>query len=187
VHGHHFGADADGDLLRRKCADGQAHGAVDALEAFPRNTFLLEFRHNTDDLALGADQGDIARSGGDRQRNTSMSSRWPRVTMNEIRRGVDRQLRKDFLERRGDDLFGLGKTLAVGERLAVVDNGGVETEQARDLGQALRDVAGAKEERAELRFDGFDEDFQLASADQPFLVGRVVAQVKLSRRGCRSP
>ena len=83
----------------------------------------------------------------------------------------------------GIDFGGLGEALAVGEVFAVIDDGGGESGQGGDLRDALRDVAGAKDERAGHGQDRLDEDIQLAAADQAVVVGRILPQIEAEMPG----
>ena len=107
-----------------------------------------------------------------------MSSRCPRVTMTHVARRRDRQLRKHVFVLLGVGVVGFRKTLRVGEGFAVVDDDGGESGQVGDLRNALRNMAAAENVGARLRHHRLDENVQLTSADQPVVVGGVLAQAE---------
>jgi hypothetical protein len=147
------------------------------------DAFLFQFLHHRNRLALAADHGDVARrrihGPAQHAHIVAMAARHD----DHVAGFVDRQLGKTLrIPRRR--LRGFGKALAVGEGLAVIDDGGGENPaRSSHLRKALRNVAAAENERARLRQNRLHEDIQLAAADQAVVVGRVLAQAEDRWRG----
>src|SRR5581483_6711479 len=65
------------------------------------------------------------------------------------------------------------------ESLAVVNDDRGEPGQVGYFGDAFRYVSGAENEQARLRHNWLDEDAQLASTNQPIVIGGVLAQAEV--------
>ena len=89
------------------------------------------------------------------------------------------QFRKNFFVLFGVDFIGFREAIAVGEGLAIVDDDARKSGQVGDFRNAFRDMTGAKDERARLRNHRLDEDAQLASADQPIVIGGILAKTEV--------
>ena len=71
----------------------------------------------------------------------------------------------------------VGKALAVGELLAVVDDVHAEADLVRELREVEADVAGADDVELGRRLDRLDVDVHLSAADQPGFLREVVVEL----------
>src|SRR5690606_39328916 len=79
--------------------------------------------------------------------------------------------------RRGEYLDRVREPFAVRELLAVVDDVHLEADRRRQLTELAADMSGAEDVELRRRLDRLDEDVHLPSADQPRLLGEVVAEL----------
>ena len=87
----------------------------------------------------------------------------------------------DPLEVVSEDLACVGKALAIGVTLAVVDHDHVEAGDHRHLVQVEGHVTGAEDVEQRGRKHGLDEDFERAAAYQSGVVLGIVVQVEGER------
>src|SRR5580658_805750 len=178
AHGDHLRGHGNGDLFRRNGADIEAHGRVNALERLARHAFPLQLADDVDHFALAADHGNVARLRGHGQLEHAHIVAVAARHNDHVAALIDDQLGENFFVLFGVYFGGFGETLAVGERLAVVYDHRRESGESGHLGETLRDMPGAEDKGVRDGQHRFDEDIQLAAADQAVIVGRVLTQVE---------
>ena len=183
ANGNHFGDDGDGDFLGGKGSDVEAHGGVDPFEGGAGESFLFEFLDNADDLTLAADHGDVAGRGGDGPAEDAHVVLVAAGDDDEVAVRIDGEAGEEILVFAGEGFGGVGESFFVGEGFAVVGDGDVKAGDGTDTTEAFGDVASAEEEGFGLGDDGFDEDLQLAAADEAGIVRGVVRERELEALG----
>ena len=107
-----------------------------------------------------------------------MSSRCPRVTITMYAdSGTLRRSRGRF-EVVGDDVAGVGKALAIGVTLAVVDYDDVEAGDTGNIVEVESDVSRAEDVQQRRRQYRLDEHVERAAADQAGVVLGIVVEVE---------
>ena len=99
----------------------------------------------------------------------------------EVRRIIDGEAGKGAIEIFGDDFLGLREALAIGVGFAIVHYGDVETGAAGGLVEFVANMACAKDVELWRRKNGFDKNFQGASADQAGVVLGILVEIEGER------
>ena len=152
---------------------------MDLRESFKRDSLGEQVFGDFDRFPLRSDHADVA------QRLVGRPAKHAHVVLvaarddDRVGRIVAGQRREDVLVLGSDHLGRLGKPLAIGVAVPVVNDGGGESPQRGDLGQALRNVSCAEDQRRGHWQDRFHVHVELPAADQTIVVGRFLAKAEL--------
>src|SRR5262245_51936977 len=137
-----------------------------ARKALQWHAFLNQRVVDLFDLGLAADQPQVTQ--------VARGKRAQRIEVVAVSAGDDDDIRRLWNvrlvqpvgNRIDGDLVGLGKSLGVGELLAVIENVDAKAGGTRDLRELMADVAGANDIELRGRFNGLDVDGHLSPANE---------------------
>ncbi len=170
-----FGDDGDCDLLGRLRSDIEAKRGMDIFASFARNARLDDAIEGRSDTASGANHPNESAWLAQRRSDGFFIVGVAARDRHEEAMFVEPKTIDGVAKRLDDDFMGGRETLAIGELIAVVDDGDVEPEHRAHRGEWLRDMPGAHDNQALGPRNRIDEDtrraigFDSRSVAQPSL------------------